>query len=199
MPGEGFEPPTFGLQNRCTTTVLTRREARQETKNLAKAPVAAPPMSVSDLSWLLQMFTVLLSYCPRSVPRPRASSLAFSPLSPSLLSRLSSSSRSRTPSSPGFRPHRGTDRRGELSASRYVVGSSRNASRSMLVALPMLIADHSRGPRVARRAVRAPATAGRVHRRSPTLHPSAMVAVLILGLTLSARAVIRTCHPSRLS
>ena len=23
--GEGFEPPTFGLQNRCTTTVLTRR------------------------------------------------------------------------------------------------------------------------------------------------------------------------------
>ena len=25
LPGEGFEPPTFGLQNRCTTTVLTRR------------------------------------------------------------------------------------------------------------------------------------------------------------------------------
>ena len=24
VPGEGFEPPTFGLQNRCTTTVLTR-------------------------------------------------------------------------------------------------------------------------------------------------------------------------------
>ena len=24
LPGEGFEPPTFGLQNRCTTTVLTR-------------------------------------------------------------------------------------------------------------------------------------------------------------------------------
>ncbi len=27
MPGEGFEPPTFGLQNRCTTTVLTRQGA----------------------------------------------------------------------------------------------------------------------------------------------------------------------------
>ena len=27
VPGEGFEPPTFGLQNRCTTTVLTRRPA----------------------------------------------------------------------------------------------------------------------------------------------------------------------------
>ena len=24
MPGAGFEPATFGLQNRCTTTVLTR-------------------------------------------------------------------------------------------------------------------------------------------------------------------------------
>src|SRR5208282_6199436 len=25
MPAEGFEPPTYGLQNRCTTTVLSRR------------------------------------------------------------------------------------------------------------------------------------------------------------------------------
>ena len=25
VPDEGFEPPTFGLQNRCTTTVLIRR------------------------------------------------------------------------------------------------------------------------------------------------------------------------------
>src|SRR3546814_19672544 len=24
VPGEGIEPPTFGLQNRCTTAVLTR-------------------------------------------------------------------------------------------------------------------------------------------------------------------------------
>ena len=24
VPGEGFEPPTFGLQHRCTTAVLTR-------------------------------------------------------------------------------------------------------------------------------------------------------------------------------
>ena len=29
MPGEGFEPPTFGLQNRCTTTVLTRLPVRR--------------------------------------------------------------------------------------------------------------------------------------------------------------------------
>jgi hypothetical protein len=27
MPAEGFEPPTYGLQNRCTTTVLSRRGA----------------------------------------------------------------------------------------------------------------------------------------------------------------------------
>src|SRR5262245_26813214 len=25
VPAEGFEPPTFGLQNRCTTTVLSRQ------------------------------------------------------------------------------------------------------------------------------------------------------------------------------
>jgi hypothetical protein len=28
VPAEGFEPPTFGLQNRCTTTVLSRRKMR---------------------------------------------------------------------------------------------------------------------------------------------------------------------------
>ncbi len=25
VPAEGIEPPTFGLQNRCTTAVLSRR------------------------------------------------------------------------------------------------------------------------------------------------------------------------------
>ena len=34
MPGAGFEPATFGLQNRCTTTVLTRR-LRVLTRTLA--------------------------------------------------------------------------------------------------------------------------------------------------------------------
>jgi hypothetical protein len=29
VPGEGFEPPTFGLQNRCTATVLTRLALRR--------------------------------------------------------------------------------------------------------------------------------------------------------------------------
>src|SRR6266478_4901274 len=29
VPGEGFEPPTFGLQNRCTAAVLTRRPTAQ--------------------------------------------------------------------------------------------------------------------------------------------------------------------------
>ena len=27
VPAEGFEPPTYGLQNRCTTTVLSRQSA----------------------------------------------------------------------------------------------------------------------------------------------------------------------------
>ena len=26
MPGEGLEPPTFGLQNRCTAAVLARQD-----------------------------------------------------------------------------------------------------------------------------------------------------------------------------
>jgi hypothetical protein len=29
VPGEGFEPPTNGLQNRCSTTELTRRNSRE--------------------------------------------------------------------------------------------------------------------------------------------------------------------------
>jgi len=36
VPGEGFEPPTFGLQNRCTTTVLTRRRVLSG----GKSPIA---------------------------------------------------------------------------------------------------------------------------------------------------------------
>ncbi len=28
VPDEGLEPPTFGLQNRCTTTVLIRPEQK---------------------------------------------------------------------------------------------------------------------------------------------------------------------------
>ncbi len=35
MPAEGFEPPTFGLQNRCTTTVLSRPEGAYS-KNFVK-------------------------------------------------------------------------------------------------------------------------------------------------------------------
>src|ERR1700732_2050061 len=35
MPAEGFEPPTYGLQNRCTTTVLSRRGAGPIIANLA--------------------------------------------------------------------------------------------------------------------------------------------------------------------
>ena len=30
VPAEGFEPPTYGLQNRCTTTVLSRQSIGRE-------------------------------------------------------------------------------------------------------------------------------------------------------------------------
>jgi hypothetical protein len=39
VPGEGFEPPTFGLQNRCTATVLTRlSEAHHSTSKSCVEP-----------------------------------------------------------------------------------------------------------------------------------------------------------------
>jgi len=41
MPGEGFEPPTFGLQNRCTTTVLTRQPASPSYHDRAAFPPLA--------------------------------------------------------------------------------------------------------------------------------------------------------------
>ena len=42
VPGEGFEPPTFGLQNRCTTTVLTRLITSPRAKTLGNPSVANP-------------------------------------------------------------------------------------------------------------------------------------------------------------
>ena len=43
VPGKGFEPLTFGLQNRCTTTVLTRLSKHFNTIN------EAPRADIVDL------------------------------------------------------------------------------------------------------------------------------------------------------
>ena len=44
MPAEGFEPPTYGLQNRCTTTVLSRHmEMHTRTSPARILPQALPP------------------------------------------------------------------------------------------------------------------------------------------------------------
>ena len=40
VPGEGIEPPTFGLQNRCTTAVLTRPPMRRELRQPAEARIS---------------------------------------------------------------------------------------------------------------------------------------------------------------
>jgi hypothetical protein len=37
VPAEGFEPPTYGLQNRCTTTVLSRQIKRASGSHIAQA------------------------------------------------------------------------------------------------------------------------------------------------------------------
>jgi hypothetical protein len=68
MPGEGFEPPTFGLQNRCTTTVLTRLKAREEIKINRTPPVAASLGTISDFPEMIQMSSISRIYCRRSVP-----------------------------------------------------------------------------------------------------------------------------------
>ena len=41
VPAEGFEPPTFGLQNRCTTTVLSRPRAPPFASDDAERPAFA--------------------------------------------------------------------------------------------------------------------------------------------------------------
>jgi hypothetical protein len=43
MPGAGFEPATFGLQNRCTTTVLTRHNPEEPDGN--GHPILEIPLS----------------------------------------------------------------------------------------------------------------------------------------------------------
>ena len=46
VPGEGFEPPTFGLQNRCTTTVLTRPRRLESGFDERKLPPRLPLVSL---------------------------------------------------------------------------------------------------------------------------------------------------------
>ena len=48
VPAEGFEPPTYGLQNRCTTTVLSRhREVIDGSIESGRRfyPIAARPLT----------------------------------------------------------------------------------------------------------------------------------------------------------
>src|ERR1700679_1199982 len=44
VPAEGFEPPTYGLQNRCTTTVLSRHVCDRASRSSSQgAFYRAPP------------------------------------------------------------------------------------------------------------------------------------------------------------
>ncbi len=44
VPGEGIEPPAFGLQNRCTTAVLTRRVRKKTQGRCPWTPPRAEPL-----------------------------------------------------------------------------------------------------------------------------------------------------------
>src|SRR5579862_715655 len=48
LPAEGFEPPTYGLQNRCTTTVLSRHGASPRHFTVGR-PCSGNPCAGVDL------------------------------------------------------------------------------------------------------------------------------------------------------
>jgi hypothetical protein len=54
VPAEGFEPPTYGLQNRCTTTVLSRQSARDYNRAGGAAGGGSVdwPVPVRDCAWI---------------------------------------------------------------------------------------------------------------------------------------------------
>ena len=62
MPGEGFEPPTFGLQNRCTATVLTRPTCRRDYFKMALllASPTGPPI-LWDVNPLAEQWDTILA------------------------------------------------------------------------------------------------------------------------------------------
>ncbi len=47
VPDAGFEPATFGLQNRCTTTVLIRRRPSHTTNAMGFHPPDGQPLMLS--------------------------------------------------------------------------------------------------------------------------------------------------------
>jgi hypothetical protein len=52
LPAEGFEPPTYGLQNRCTTTVLSRHTiARPEPVGGDIRPLPAASVKIGGVGW----------------------------------------------------------------------------------------------------------------------------------------------------
>ena len=57
LPAEGFEPPTYGLQNRCTTTVLSRQKLSN-------------PTSYRDSNRPSRCFPLTIVTTSRKVPPP---------------------------------------------------------------------------------------------------------------------------------
>ncbi len=96
MPDEGIEPPTFGLQNRCTTAVLNRPPSRKPQKSADKLLVMRDRNSFKRF-WGTNSGTS--SFLSAVVERPTKS--------PQTASHAYRSSRVRIPPSPPETPHRG--------------------------------------------------------------------------------------------
>jgi hypothetical protein len=55
VPGEGLEPPTFGLQNRCTAAVLTRHLTGSGRRKPVSSVAASVPLLPKIRGWSKQL------------------------------------------------------------------------------------------------------------------------------------------------
>jgi hypothetical protein len=66
VPAEGFEPPTYGLQNRCTTTVLSRHFKDTASGRMTVHSTAAASGAINRLRFSViygQIFAACCSLC----------------------------------------------------------------------------------------------------------------------------------------
>jgi DNA-binding XRE family transcriptional regulator len=77
VPGEGFEPPTFGLQNRCTAAVLTRLLAVRCGPDRIRVARATPSMPQFAPSRILDERAILRDIGRQTIKTPGGEELVL--------------------------------------------------------------------------------------------------------------------------
>src|ERR1700675_2095238 len=79
LPAEGFEPPTYGLQNRCTTTVLSRHGALiiADEGSLRSRRCRRAPRSAQDISLVPTAHRIARGLVERAGEQPALRHLDF--------------------------------------------------------------------------------------------------------------------------